>query len=34
MFLQRCAALLRALPVWTLRIVVPPHLAVMEKFRA
>jgi hypothetical protein len=31
-FLQRHAALLRALPVWTLRIVVPPHLAVMEKF--
>jgi hypothetical protein len=31
-FLQRHAALLRALPVWTLRIVVPPHLAVMEGF--
>ncbi len=31
-FLQRHAALLRALSVWTLRIVVPPHLAVMEKF--
>jgi SAM-dependent methyltransferase len=31
-FLQRHAALLRALPVWTLRIVVPPHIAVMETF--
>lgn len=31
-FLQRHAALLRALPVWTLRIVVPPHLEVAEMF--
>jgi hypothetical protein len=31
-FLQRHAAVLQALPVWTLRIVVPPHLTVMERF--
>lgn len=30
-FLQRHAAVLRALPVWTLRIVVPPHLEVVER---
>lgn len=30
-FLQRHAAVLRALPVWTLRVVVPPHPEVVER---